>query len=222
MTAATAAHTARHEGVDAPRTIDPRAVKSRAALIHAMITHLDITLAAPTVSEVVSRAGSSRPTFYQHFGDIPTLMHEAAMDRLEAVLEELSAGTNAEAATWETFAERIFTQLFEHLAEHRAFYLAILHGPSGVAFLNRLIAYLTLRMHTVSPLRHSIRNLVGDEQAPRLSQFLVAGLVSLAIDDLTAEVPVSRMVHTTTSYLSVATSAANISVTSPLCEGENA
>ncbi len=192
-----------------PRLIDPRAAKSRAALITAMIEHLDSTLTPPTVSEVVARAGASRPTFYQHFGDVPTLMHEAAMSRLDTAFAALPSEPVPAGGDWGEFAHVHFTQLFEHLIEHRDFYLAIVRGPSGLAALDRLIAFLAERMNTISPLRHSIRALAGDEQAPRLAQFLAAGLTSLAIDDLRANVPVERMVRTTTVFLDVATSAAH-------------
>ncbi|MDU6928100.1 MAG: TetR family transcriptional regulator, partial [Dermabacter sp.] len=61
--------------------IDPRAQKSRESLIRVMVDALDENPQPPSVSELVRRAGASRPTFYQHFGDIPTLMHAAAMAR---------------------------------------------------------------------------------------------------------------------------------------------
>lgn len=192
---------------ECPLSTDPRTVKSRAALISAMINHLDEHAAPPGISEVVARAGSSRPTFYQHFGDIPTLMHEAAMQRLDCVLRALSTDPADGTGNWADFARANFTTLFEHLAQHRDFYLAIVKGPSGVATIDRLIRILAERMHTVSPLRRPIEALVGADEAHRLAHFLAAGLTALAIDDLDARTPVDRMVRTTTVFLSVATSA---------------
>ena len=69
--------------------IDPRAQKSRESLIRVMVSALDENPQPPSVSELVRRAGASRPTFYQHFGDIPTLMHAAAMARLEEAFATL-------------------------------------------------------------------------------------------------------------------------------------
>lgn len=106
--------------------IDPRAQKSRESLIRVMVSALDENPQPPSVSELVRRAGASRPTFYQHFGDIPTLMHAAAMARLEGAFTVLPQQASDNPENWTRFAAESFTALFTHLSENRAFYLAVL------------------------------------------------------------------------------------------------
>lgn len=186
-------------------SLDPRAQRSRDLLIAAMIEHLDRTLTPPGISELVKAAGSSRPTFYQHFGDIPTLMHEAAMRRLESAFAAFPAPSVEHTGPWTDFATAHFPTLFAHLVEHRDFYLAIVDGPSGVAALNRLIEFLAARMHLSAPLHAAIVNRVGAAEAPRFAQFLASGLTLIAVDDLRAHTDVPHMVATTTAYLAAAT-----------------
>src|SRR5690625_7084669 len=69
--------------------VNPRAERSRTALIDAMTSALE-TLEPGTVlsvAEIARTAGVSRPTLYQHFGDLPNLMRAAAMVRLVALFD---------------------------------------------------------------------------------------------------------------------------------------
>src|SRR5690625_848913 len=72
--------------------VNPRAERSRAALIDAMTSALE-TLEPGTVlsvAEIARTAGVSRPTLYEHFGDLPNLMRDAAMMRLVALFETVT------------------------------------------------------------------------------------------------------------------------------------
>lgn len=174
-----------------------------------MIQSIDEDPTPPNVSDLVKRAGASRPTFYQHFGDIPTLMHEAAMHRLEHVFESLPEPKPG--AMWKDFATTNFETLFLHLTEHRDFYLAIVHGPSGVKALDRLVAFLAGRLITVSPMKERIRERtlnhtnISKDAPERFAQFLAAGLISVAISDLENEAPVPHMVRTSSQFLLMVT-----------------
>ncbi len=197
-----------HHDEDSP--IDPRAQKSRESLIRVMIDALDENPQPPSVSELVRRAGASRPTFYQHFGDIPTLMHAAAMERLEEVFamlpQQASDPTDptGHPDNWAHFAAENVTALFTHLSENRAFYLAVLDGPSGRAAESELTRFLAGRMLGFATLRDALTHLTGP-RAARYAEFLSAGLLSQATKDLRDDLPVTAMVETTTTFLAAAT-----------------
>lgn len=184
--------------------IDPRAQKSRESLIRVMVNALDEDPQPPSVSELVRRAGASRPTFYQHFGDIPTLMHAAAMARLEGAFTVLPQQASDNPENWTRFAAESFTALFTHLSENRAFYLAVLDGPSGRAAESELTRFLAGRMLGIGTLRDALTRLTGP-RAARYAEFLSAGLISQATKDLRDDLPVSAMVETTTDFLAAAT-----------------
>ncbi|MCT1716293.1 MULTISPECIES: TetR/AcrR family transcriptional regulator [Dermabacter] len=184
--------------------IDPRAQKSRESLIRVMVSALDENPQPPSVSELVRRAGASRPTFYQHFGDIPTLMHAAAMARLEGAFTVLPQQASDNPENWTRFAAESFTALFTHLSENRAFYLAVLDGPSGRAAESELTRFLAGRMLGIGTLRDALTRLTGP-RAARYAEFLSAGLISQATKDLRDDLPVSAMVETTTDFLAAAT-----------------
>ena len=197
-----------HHSEESP--LDPRAQKSRESLIRVMIDALDDDPQPPSVSELVRRAGASRPTFYQHFGDIPTLMHAAAMERLEEAFamlpKQASDPSNAtpNPHTWTRFAAENFTALFTHLSENRAFYLAVLDGPSGRAAESELTRFLAGRMLGFVALRDALTRLTGP-RAARYAEFLSAGLLSQAMKDLRDDLPVTAMVERTTTFLAAAT-----------------
>ena len=184
--------------------IDPRAPTSREPLIRVMVSALDENPQPPSVSELVRRAGASRPTFYQHFGDIPTLMHAAAMARLEGAFTVLPQQASDNPENWTRFAAESFTALFTHLSENRAFYLAVLDGPSGRAAESELTRFLAGRMLGIGTLRDALTRLTGP-RAARYAEFLSAGLISQATKDLRDDLPVSAMVETTTDFLAAAT-----------------
>lgn len=197
-----------HHSEESP--LDPRAQKSRESLIRVMIDALDDDPQPPSVSELVRRAGASRPTFYQHFGDIPTLMHAAAMERLEEAFAMLpkqasdSSNATKNPDTWTRFAVENFTAFFTHLSENRAFYLAVLDGPSGRAAESELTRFLAGRMLGFVALRDALTRLTGS-RAARYAEFLSAGLISQAMKDLRDDLPVTAMVETTTTFLAAAT-----------------
>src|SRR5699024_11998656 len=71
--------------------VNPRAERSRAAVIEAMTRALDAHELGSvlSVAEISRAAGVSRPTWYQHFGDLPNLMRAAAMVRLVALFDSV-------------------------------------------------------------------------------------------------------------------------------------
>src|SRR5699024_11274618 len=71
--------------------VNPRAERSRTALIEAMTRALDAHELGSvlSVAEISRAAGVSRPTLYQHFGDLPNLMRAAAMVRVVALFDSV-------------------------------------------------------------------------------------------------------------------------------------
>ena len=124
---------------------DPRAQRSRAALLEAACELVDERdVGALTITDVCTLAGVSRPTFYQHFGDIPTLAQAAAVERLEQVFEETAAvQTPAEPAV---MLEAGVRRLMQGLAEHAPFYRRVLEETSMLAVQPLVIDFVADRL----------------------------------------------------------------------------
>ena len=153
--------------------IDPRAIRSRAALVDAMIGALDegASPAAISITDIVRLAGVSRPTFYQHFGSMSSLVHAAALHRLQQAFELVPQP--AADAEWESFSNESMTILLGHLAQHSAFYLAVLHD-TGVMPVSDIIDMLADRFLDIAPFSPAIR--ADAEAARERAEFLAAGI----------------------------------------------
>lgn len=178
----------------AATSTDPRAVKAHECLISAMLHLLDRDLAIPSISEAVKEAGVSRPTFYQHFGDIPTLVHAAAMRRLESAFAELDEAESH--ARWDEFAHHKLTILFDHLDAHRAFYLGVLDGPSGSRLSVQFVDFIAQRLLLKSPLRAALRAsaVTTGIEVGELARFLAGGAMALVHHGLSEGEPASHLV----------------------------
>lgn len=160
--------------------MDPRARRSQAALIQAMTEILDESDATPNVTDVVKRAGASRPTFYQHFGDVGTLMHAAALARLEGLMHVFASEEDDETA-YEDPGARIAEHLgglFSNLAKHRDFYRRVLTGPASIGTLSAIVSLVTDYLTNKSTMLPHIRKLAHDDeaQAAEFTEFLAAGI----------------------------------------------
>lgn len=163
---------------------DPRAQRSRAALIAALWEELRANNPAPTITELVARAGVSRPTFYQHYTDVPELMRATATARLRDLL---AASTSASVTQRDALAARLRALLTE-LHRDRSAYLAILLGPAAVAVLGELIPVLagTLRSAS-SPLTAAIHAGVDAQEAAARAEFISAGVLWRVLQWLRSE-----------------------------------
>lgn len=172
---------------------DPRAMRSRENLIAAMVRMLDRDPVPPTINDLVKEAGASRPTFYQRFGDIPTLMHAAAMSRLQEAFELMREP--APGARWDAYAEHNLTTLLTHVGDHRAFYLGMFDGPSGMSVNMRFTEFIADRLLMRSPLQHAIRERAAQiGLAPEeLARFLAGGAMALVNQGLRADVPTPHL-----------------------------
>lgn len=127
-----------------------------------------------TASDVVRRAEVSRPTLYQHFGDLPALIASAVEHRLRDLLEDTlgDAGPVPDTEAGRAGVRHLLALLREDadLFRHAA------HGPSGYAVLLALAGTLAERLRSHAPWRAALTRPDCPEQ---LAEFLAHGAVGL-------------------------------------------
>lgn len=128
-----------------PEPTDPRAIRSRAALLAIAEQLLGEARADElTVTEVASRAGVSRPTFYQHFADVPALIAAAVVADLEASFARSDAQLTDQAGV--EFLRGTIRMLLEHVSLRREVYRRVLRGSSSYVVLSAAVGYISTRM----------------------------------------------------------------------------
>ncbi|MBE6475323.1 MAG: TetR/AcrR family transcriptional regulator [Actinomyces succiniciruminis] len=103
-----------------------------------------------TITDVVKRAGLTRPTFYASFPDLPGAFAAAAVARLEDVFAAAPPAAAARQADAEELAAT-FRQLLTRMQPHAEFFLRVLNGPGGPATEAAIIQYLAERLRSSSP-----------------------------------------------------------------------
>ncbi len=131
-----------------PKVTDPRFVRSRNALLDAVTGLID---GGPiddiSITRIVDAAGVSRPTFYQHFNDVPGAARAAALRRLvKAFPPSAPAATELGPADIRRRIEAAVLPVFRHLKHRRSFYRRVLESGANVAFFDDLVAFLADRM----------------------------------------------------------------------------
>ncbi|MGO4105333.1 TetR/AcrR family transcriptional regulator [Leifsonia sp. YAF41] len=128
-----------------PEPTDPRAIRSRAALLAIAEQLLGEARADElTITEVASRAGVSRPTFYQHFADVPALIAAAVVADLEASFARSDAQLTDQAGV--EFLRGTIRMLLEHVSLRREVYRRVLRGSSSYVVLSAAVGYISTRM----------------------------------------------------------------------------
>ncbi|MBS3180385.1 MULTISPECIES: TetR/AcrR family transcriptional regulator [unclassified Pseudoclavibacter] len=153
---------------------DARFVRSRAALIAAVVELLDEgrDAAQLSITDIVGRAGVSRPTFYKHFDDTAALIREAALRRLQSAFDRIpSVGDDP---SWPTFVRGTLRALLHELDADAPFYRAALESSFGL-LTGDVIAYLATRLLESSPLGPVIRRRPGPDTPRDRAEFLAAG-----------------------------------------------
>jgi AcrR family transcriptional regulator len=121
---------------DAPAS-DRRQRKSRTALQQALLTLIaEKPYAEVTIEDITERADVARATFYAHYRDKPTLLHEVCKDLVEG-LTKLVGTVAAQSAVY-TGSAVIAT--FEHAGSHPDLYRLVLSGEGGTTVRTELIA----------------------------------------------------------------------------------
>jgi AcrR family transcriptional regulator len=154
---------------------NPRVTRSRETLIEATLSLLDGRAGQlPSVTEVCEKAGVSRPTFYQHFGDLSTLVAEAVAQRLNTVFTAVvpPPGEYAETKT-------VMRALLELIMKDRDFYRGVLEGPAALAVQRHLASYFAERLVTFSPFAGQLREVPSERVI-----FLAAGTTQLVVHHL--------------------------------------
>lgn len=119
-----------------PAEVDPRVARSRETLIAAMTELLrKQPIDKITASMVAREARTSRPTLYQHFGDLTGLAVAAAVHNLEQLLftawDEDGLAVARETSDSQTNNAAAIRNLLTHLREDQEFFLNVTQGPSS-------------------------------------------------------------------------------------------
>lgn len=107
---------------------NPIVTRSRAALIGAAKELLATKPAASiSITDVVTAAGMSRPTFYQHFEGLGSLFATAALVQLEAMFTAEVTNPRGD------ISDQIAT-IVQAMAADGEFYFQVYHGAGGTEF----------------------------------------------------------------------------------------
>ncbi|MWV48807.1 hypothetical protein GRS96_05885 [Rathayibacter sp. VKM Ac-2803] len=159
---------------------DPRLTRSRDLLTAAITTALDRPGdAQPSITELCAAAGVSRPTFYQHFGDVPSLIEAAAVERMHALFAAATPVSSAQ--EWEPAVPRVVHGLLDGLLVHADFYRRVLTGGTARAVQESVVAFLARRLLTFSPLAAREPGAGDHARVERFATFLAAGTTWLVV-----------------------------------------
>jgi AcrR family transcriptional regulator len=152
--------------------------RSRGRLLDAVCELLDERGAGQvTITDVVTAAGVTRPTFYAAFDDLPTAFAEAALSRLSGALEEATLATDLPVSEHARAMSDAFQMILSRLAEHGDFFVRVFRGPGGSFALEQIVAFLAGRLRTASPVTPALVS--GRLPAQDSSAALAAGVVWL-------------------------------------------
>lgn len=125
--------------------LDPRTVRARAALTAAT---RELVSERPvedlSVTEVAALAGVSRPTVYQHFGDIPSLVAAATKEFMEGIFAHIDATLEEENSL--DYVRHLLALFVEGVYGQRAFCNNAMHGASALSIALDTMKYLDDRM----------------------------------------------------------------------------
>ncbi len=157
---------------------DPRTARSRQALIEAMTRVLDSSTSPElNVSDIVKEAGVSRPTFYQHFGDMQGLVQAATQDRLNAIFNASQPITIN--TSWAQFARTNFRLMLAKMNKNRTFYINVLRGMGGYTATNDVLEVIACRILDRSPMGPVLRSRKSPVSPLEQAHFMSAGVVWL-------------------------------------------
>ncbi len=132
-------------GGSVPREDDPRYQRSLAALHGAVISLVERRpVATITITDLVREASVSRPTFYQHFKDVPDAVRQVALARFAQSFPLVHVPLG-EASGGEGGRERIFRRtlpILQHLEEGGIYYRRVVEEAANVAFIDELINFV--------------------------------------------------------------------------------
>jgi len=132
------------------RESDPRFQRSLDALLGAVTALVDAgPIQQISITRIVAAAGVTRPTFYQHFPDVPTAAQRAALARLDGIFPEtlpLPPETVVSAALLSARIEAHAMPVLEHLYAHRDFYVRVVDGAASAGFFDELVGFVAAHL----------------------------------------------------------------------------
>ncbi len=153
---------------------DPRLARSREALLDAVATLLEgRDVADISVTELAAAAGMSRPTFYQHFVDVPAAAAAATARRIEDVFRRADALFGDRPR--EAFVCGTLEEIVNEMASRRELYRRVLSGPSSRTASDLVIRSVTDRM------RDRVFGGVADDETEDRIAVIGAGITWLMV-----------------------------------------
>ncbi|MGO1957798.1 TetR/AcrR family transcriptional regulator [Microbacterium sp.] len=161
--------------------MDARIVRTREALVQAIDQSLrGGTEKLPTITELCATAGISRPTFYQHFRDVPSLVAAAGVDELQHLFDGVSREL-PDGERWEQTAPPVIRDLIQLLFAAGGYFRRVLEESDTHAFQERVVEYLAERMMAFTPLGDAARAGADRAHLARTATFLAAGATWLVV-----------------------------------------
>lgn len=109
-----------------------------------------------TITDIVAKAGVSRPTFYALLGDLPTAFAEAAMVRVRAAFEGAIAVDVADGDRAQVMLE-VIVQILDRLEIHAEFFGRVTSGHGGHLVQEAVVGFLSEELLTNTPVSAALR-----------------------------------------------------------------
>lgn len=156
---------------------DGGSARSQALLLAAVTELLDSSADAErvTITNIVTAAGVTRPTFYAVFDDLPSAFAAAALARLEAAFAGLGVDPETPADARSERMRAAFEGILGRLAEHADFFARIMRGPGGPLVQARIVEFLAGRIRQSSPVSRALAG--GPLPIEMSSEAIAAGVV---------------------------------------------
>jgi AcrR family transcriptional regulator len=149
---------------------------------------------------VVHHAGVSRPTLYQHFGDLTSLIVAAVTTRLQTLFDTTLPQDDSSEPVLPIGARdgAGIEALLQRLLEEADVFRNALHGPSGYPVIRELSGLLATRLQQHGP----VRLILQQGRTPdHLARFIGHGAVGIVTDWLDVPVESREPVSVVTNRL---------------------
>lgn len=132
--------------------------RSRARLLAAVTEVLDSSTEADrvTITDIVTSAGLTRPTFYVVFDDLPSAFAAAALARLNEAFAGLEVDPAVPTTSRSEQMLSAFTAILTRLSEHAEFFARVLRGPGGPIVQERIVEFVAARVRESSPVSRAL------------------------------------------------------------------
>lgn len=151
--------------------------KSRIRLLTAVTELLDsgTDTERVTITDVVSAAGMTRPTFYAIFDDLPAAFAASALDRLDTAFSGLGVDPDVSSEARSEQMRSAFEAILHRLSTHSDFFARVLRGPGGPIVQKRIVDYVAERLRESSPVSRALA--IGRLPLEMSSAAIAAGVV---------------------------------------------